>query len=437
MIDFRSLKPIQALAASVLLKKKRLMLILPRQEGKTELGVRCIRSILDRPETRTCLFLAKSKSAGNKAVREKFARLFEPDRFEVNTDHAYLKAHKTAICFQDSVDKDPDRIRGGTYHFIHWSEVAFSKLEHGVKLMDIYQKVVFPTLRVTKGYALLESTTNGSNGWRDMFENAADLGFSSLRVPLSRLVEMGLVPLSEYLEIKDQTHPDIFAQEYECEWVTFQGRVYHEFDEKTMVHDFPNPEPWQMVVEAIDWGFNPSATCVLFAYNKDGHTYIFDEHYALEELPERTAGAIKSRHEHYNIRRFSTSADHDLSRNEEMQRRGIVCNMANKVNILGNRLEIKELLWKKKLHIHPRCQNLIKDLKAAVWDPKKEGEIDYSQCTWGHFDAEAALRYLVRELSKFEAKEPEINPHIGTDDLSAIAWESTRRRRKQYDYDEG
>lgn len=434
MIDFRTLKPIQAMCASVLLRERRLMLILPRQEGKTELGVRMVRQLLDVPQTHSALFLAKSKSAGKKAVREKFFRLFDKGSFNVNTEAVIRKDHKTAICFMDSVDKDPDRLRGGTYHFIHWSEVAFSKLEHGVTVNDVFQKCITPTLRTTAGYVLLESTTNGHNGWKDLFDNASELGFKAIRISLSRLVEMGLVSVGEFEELRRTTHPDIFRQEYECEWVTFQGRAYPEFTAKHIDPTVENPSDWQMVVEAIDWGFDPSATCVLFAYVKGEVLHIFDEHYKKNEMPEVTAASIKAVHEHYKVTSFACVSDHDPAKIEELNRRGIQAGLANKVNIMGARMQIKEMFWKDRIKIHPRCKHLIRDLNAAVWETKKatkEGEIDYSQCTWGHFDAEAALRYLVRELSNFESKKPERNPHV-EDDLSAAAWNMNRAMSQDY-----
>ncbi len=58
------------------------------------------------------------------------------------------------------------------------------------------------------------------------------------------------------------------------------------------------------------------------------------------------------------------------------------------------------------LFIHPRCKFLLRDIKACEWDSQKHGEIDYKLCTWGHFDGEAALRYLIRQYNGFEAKKP-------------------------------
>lgn len=434
MMDcLRELYPPQALAASLFFKHRRLLLNLPRQEGKTELGVRLLHDLTRRPFTSSSLFLAKDKKSGKKATREKFMRIFDAREFSVNTELVYLKRHPTSSIFMDSVDKDPDRIRGGTYSAIHWSEVAFSKIEQGNSIMDVYGKIVAPTMRKTNGFVLLESTNNGKNGWFDLWENHKEFGFHRLKLSLSDLVYMGWITIEEYDRLQKETHPLIFSQEYECNWVSFQGKVYDEFDENRHVDPtILGPAPWQHTVFAIDWGFKPSATCILFGYVANGQLLIYDEHYQLEELPAITAEEIKKRFDTWGIGTFAAAADHDLARNEELHLRGIPVGQAKKVDVLGARMQIKELLYFNRLKIHPRCTNLIRDLNAAVWDAKKkkDGEIDYTQCSWGHFDAEAALRYLVRELSDFEAPAPEQNPHLvrGADPISALAHEMNRRR---------
>ncbi len=91
--------------------------------------------------------------------------------------------------------------------------------------------------------------------------------------------------------------------------------------------------------------------------------------------------------------------------------------------MLGNRLQIKEMFWKDQIVIHPRCEFLIKDLLTATWHDKKEGDLAYDQCEYGHYDAEAALRYLVRAFQDYEEDAPDLNPHMSTDDASARAWQ--------------
>ena len=429
------LRPIQAMVAARLFQCRRLLVVLPRQfGGKTELGVRLANSMLSIPTTKSALFLAKSRPAGRKAAREKFMRIFDKTLFEVNTETVYLKKFPTSCCFIDSVDKDPDRIRGGTFSFIHWCEVAFSKLEGGVTIMDVFDRVINPTMALTNGYAYLESTCNGKNGWYDLWENAADFGFSRIRVTLSDMVYLGLLAAEDYDQIQKTTHPDVFRQEYECEWITFQGKTYPEFVARHIDPDLPGPEDWQTVIMGIDWGYSPSATCVLFGYVKDGMICIFDEHYKTEELAIHTAESIRGKIAQWRVRNFAAVADHEADRNEELNRRGIACSPAQKVDVLGNRVQIKELFFQDRIRVHPRCEYLIKDLQAAVWDQKKadKGEIDYGQCSWGHFDAEAAFRYLVRELSEANELKPLVIPMADTDQASAHAWVMNEQRKNQW-----
>ncbi len=426
MLSFGQLKPLQALAASLFFKCRRLMLILPRQEGKTELGVRLLHDCIAQPEPTQGLFLAKDTKSGRRATREKFLRIFDPDHFSVNTDRVIKRADPRSSIHIASVDKDPSRLRGGTFNVIHWSEVAFSRLDHGETITGVFDKVIAPTTRIHDAYTLLETTTNGRNGFYDLWENAKDYGFSRLKISLSEMLEMGLVGLEEYTRIKSTTHPLVFDQEFECRFVSFQGRAYEEFDERDHVRDVEPPRDWQKVVAAIDWGWNPSANCILFGYVNDGIIYIFDEIYEKEQLLEATYNEMMARMERWSINHIAAVADHEDDRIEELNRRGIPCGKANKSNVLGCRIEIKEKLWRGEIVIDPRCKFLIRDLEAATWHPKKEGQLDDTMCTWGHWDAESCLRYLVRELGKFEVEKPEENPHISTDQASARVWELAR-----------
>jgi hypothetical protein len=411
------------MVANLFFRHKRLLCSLPRQEGKTELGVRFLHDVTKRPFTSSSLFLAKDQPSGKKATREKFMRLFDQKKFMVNTEQVYLRNHPTSVIYMASVDKDPDRLRGGTYACIHWSEVAFSKLEKQETIIGVYDKVIKPTIRKTGGYVFLESTNNGKNGWYDLWTNAKEYGFHTFRLGLSDLVYMGLVTPQEYDEIQADTHPDVFKQEYECEFITFLGKTYSEF--RHDVHIDPNmagPENWQAVVSAIDWGYYPSATAVLFSYVQNGVLHIFDEHYEHKELGKITAEKIIAKQNQWKINKsnYAATADHEQDRIDELNLRGIECGKANKVNVMGARIQIKELFYFNRIKIHPRCKNLIRDLDAAVWDEKKEGELDETQCTWGHFDCEAALRYLVRELSGFEKTAPIVHPVMDSSSQAAF-----------------
>lgn len=432
MNGLKELRPIQALAASLFFKHKKLLLSLPRQYGgKTELGVRIAHDLTSRSFTSSCMFVAKNAAARRKATREKFLRIFDPKIFSINTEIIFHKRFPTSQILMASVDKDPGSQRGGTLHFLHWSEVAFSKIDHGETIPDVWQKVFRPMLSQTDGYALLETTTNGTNGWKDLWDDHKSLGFHRLVVPFSKMLELGLVTQEEFDKEKSEVHPLIFAQEYECEFVTFQGRAYDEFDDSIHVRDVDPPEAWQNVIAAIDWGYHPSATCVLFGYVKEDTLYVFDEIYEHRQLIEETYESINARIQHWNLPRFACVADHEEDRNQELIRRGIGVTKADKANVLGNRLQVKEALWRKRIVIDPRCKFTRRDLLSAVWHDRKEGDLAYETCTWGHYDAEAALRYLIRAFQDYEAEEPEENPHSASDDASARAW-NIHRMNNEY-----
>lgn len=409
-MDFSEVYPIQAMVVSALRRHRRLLVMLPRQEGKTEIGIRMIRDIISTNQTRQAMFLAKSKKSAQKASREKFQRLFSNEMFKVNTEQVINRSNPSALCFIESVDKDPDRIRGGTFHFIHWSEVAFSAFENGNTVDDVVSKILLPAQRKTNGFMYLESTPNGKNGWYNLWNNAKEtMGAHTLRVPLSLLAEMGLVPKHEYERIERENLPLVFKQEYECEFVTFSGLIYSEFKER-MVCEFDAPLDLGIVAAAIDWGFR-DASCMLAAYRFEGKIWIFDEIYATGMLLTDFADTFKRHINAWGARGLQCVADHEPDRIEELQRRGIPCGNANKVDVLGNRIQIKELFHFDKIRIHPRCEYLIRDLQSATWNKdveSKREDIDYKQNDWGHYDAEAALRYLIRNLSEIPESKDEL-----------------------------
>ena len=310
--------------------------------------------------------------------------------------------------------------------------MAFSQFEHGATVKDVFDKILNPAISETNGYCLLESTNNGKNGWYDFWENASDFGFHTLRVSFSDMVYLGLVSVEEYDRIRATTQPDVFRQEWECEWVTFTGKVYEEMQENRDIwQDMPGPGPEKTILMAIDWGWFPSATCVLFAYiADDGKLCIFDEHYELKELVKITATKIKEKLTFWDADQYGAVADHDPKSIEELQLRGIPCSNADKVDVRGNRIQGKEMFFFDQIRIHPRCKFLIRDLQAATWHPEKsdKGEIDESQCTWGHFDAESTFRYLIRRFAQFTPEVVEEIPDYQIDQLSAAAFVETRRR---------
>lgn len=422
-----TMRPLQAMATAALFKHKRVMLVLPRQYGgKTETGVRLLRDLTGRPFSKTSIFLAKDKKSARRATREKFIRLFEKELFAVNSENFYLKAYPTSAGYIESVDKEPDKIRGGTFSLIHWSEIAFSKIQQGFTIDDVWQKVLQPTLSQTDGYALIETTLNGKNQFYDLWLDAPKRDFHRIRVPFWMMVEMGLISEEQYLKEKKLYSPLEFQQEFECEFVSFAGRAYPESD--LCIKPVEPPMPHERVLYAIDWGYSPSATCVLLAYKRDGKVKIFKEIYAHNQRSNETAIDLKSVLEAYGIMNALGVADHEQDRNDtlndEMSASGISTSSAQKTNLFGTRMLLKNKFHQEVIEIDPEgCPNLCRELEIAEWDNKKDGDIDYAKDSKGHFDAEAALRYLIREFFDIDERYDEDEDDM----LIEIPGEAARR----------
>ena len=62
--------------------------------------------------------------------------------------------------------------------------------------------------------------------------------------------------------------------------------------------------------------------------------------------------------------------------------------------------EVRVMLYNKQIIIHPRCVNLISEMKSAIWDNTGRRLARSDEQNRGHFDILMALVYLVRNLNK-------------------------------------
>jgi phage terminase large subunit len=260
--------------------------------------------------------------------------------------------------------------------------------------MDVYQQVLLPTLTIADGRVLIETTLNGYNGFKDFYDEAPRMGFNILHMGLDDFVKHNIITQAVYEKEEAKYHPDYFRQEFLCQWVTYTGSAYPEFDAGHIAEIEP-PKDGEPIYVSIDWGYSPSATAALFAVYRGNQLQVYAEHYALQEHAHTTAQRL-----HEETLRFPGSpmrivGDHEPDRMDTLRAHGIQAANADKREVLGSRTRIKELLYFDRLAMSPTCTYLRRDLQSAVWSGKKDGEIDSKICTWGHYDCEAALRYMI------------------------------------------
>lgn len=432
---WRELNGAQLVSLKTIAKYRLVKLMMPRQVGKTHFGCWLNREVMRQNTNLSTLFLAKDFPSITRATKEKFAKLFPEDEFRVSAisgiSHVGRGQHQgRGSGYMSGVDKVPDKLRGGTMGFIHWSEVAFAKFEAGTDFTDVYQQITLPMVSRTRGLYLMESTPNGKNFWYDFWEN--DDKFRRLKFDVDFCINVGAITRQEVDFLEQTMHPDVFNQEMNCNFVTFTGRVFAEYGEKHQETDF-HPEPHEYVVLGIDIGFSGSASSALFGCWRGGKLHIFDQIYGSHLRIGEFANKIEERMKTYAVERhrYVAYTDHDPEMVDELAQRRIKVTLADKVDPFACRMSIKEGLYGDIVRVSPiRCQWLHREMEAAAWSDRKADEMEMHGDPNGfHWDSEAALRYLWRG-ARVELEAPKEMPK-GLDQGGVVEWQAKQAKKEQ------
>jgi len=148
--------------------------------------------------------------------------------------------------------------RSRKYHKVIIDEGAFAKSN----MMDIWEKSIEPTLLDYSGSATVLSNTNGNDTANFMWQicNVPKHGFieyhapswQNPHVPKQRPDESAVDYMvrreQTYAELRAKTHPLVFRQEYEAEFVDFSGTAFFALD-KLLVED--QPVEWPKLCDSV------------------------------------------------------------------------------------------------------------------------------------------------------------------------------------------
>jgi hypothetical protein len=431
---WKELNGAQLVCLKTISRHRLLKLMMPRQVGKTHFGCWLNREVMRQNTNVSTLFLAKDFPSITRATKEKFAKLFPEDEFRVSaiSGISHLGRNQKGgrgSGYMSGVDKVPDKLRGGTMGLIHWSEVAFSKFEAGTSFEDVYQQITLPMISRTRGLYLMESTPNGKNFWYHFWEE--DKKFRRLKFDVDFCINVGAITREEVDFLEQTMHPDVFDQEMNCNFVTFTGRVYSEYEEKHLDTEFV-PLPHEYVVVGIDIGFSGSASTALFGCWREGKLHIFDQVYGTHLRIGQFADKIEERMQAYKVERhrYVAYTDHDPEMVDELTQRRIKVTLADKVDAFACRLSIKEGLYADKVRVsHIRCPWLHREIQAAAWSDTRSDEMEMKGDPNGyHWDSEAALRYLWRG-ARVELEKP-IEMPKGLDTGGMVEWKAKQAKRE-------
>jgi hypothetical protein len=306
-------------------------------------------------------------------------------------------------------NKHYDSIRGGTCSLWVVDEACFCD-----DLEDVVYSVLTPTTTMTKGRGLLSSTPDPNDPEHPFIKVFVEKAKQENKLYKYTLHDNPMLTKDQINEIisryPDKTKNIRFRAEYLCEVVRDKTKtIIPEFDdvaESEIVTDkFLIPTYYDYYL-SMDIG-GKDFTSILIAY----YDFINDTVVIIDEIvhkdkqsSKKIAKSIKDKlAEHFDekppylmfadnnniILLNDLRADHKLS--------FIPTQKDNKQAAIN---KVKILIANRQIIIHPRCVNLIRQLRTGRWSSSnKNGYKDFAKDPMGgHFDLIDALIYLIRNI---------------------------------------
>lgn len=197
-----------------------------------------------------------------------------------------------------------------------------------------------------------------------------------------------------------------FRREYLCEFITDSDlQIIPEWQDK-YVQDYAKDEYYVYYHKYVgmDLGTKDFTACIFGYYDFRKATLVVEDEFKMNGPTMNTellVGAIKKTEadlwgETPPFRRISDNNNlHLLQDMSSIHNLHFIATNKDTLEAMIN--EVRIMVQAGRIVINPKCKQLIGSLKYGVWDEKRKGFA--RSTTYGHFDALAALIYLVRNLA--------------------------------------
>lgn len=317
------------------------------------------------------------------------------------------------------LDKNPDGIRGGYADFIGLEET-----QNISRLGYLYSSVLLPMTMKRPKPMIAMIGTPGESTSNEFFTFIQKAIQEDAYIQRNIYTNTYLTPADIERYHKECLSESDWLREYMCQWVLDEKRaLVPEFTDAN-IKEVARDEnfPYYHKYESMDiGGTKQDKTVILFAYRDFVRAKTVVTHEAVISGASTTTKAIGS---HVKLTEQEAFGDYkvykriadnnnsillaDLRANREKNDFNLPFMETNKdeLHAMVNQVRINIQDYE----IHPRCKELIGNLKTGLWD-KNRLQFDHSDI-YGHFDAFAALVYLERNLDKHTNPLPRIfNPN--------------------------
>lgn len=254
----------------------------------------------------------------------------------------------------------------------------------------LFEKVIRPSLSDKKGWCTFIGTPKGFNHFYYLFTKAQTL--PDWKAFHFTVYDSPVIQADEIEKIKAGIPEDTFAQEYLGDFRKHEGLVYKEFDR--IRHIFTEkPDSFSEVIAGVDFGFTNPAAIVSIGRDADNHFWVVDEWYKNGKTNPEIVVVAKNLQKTHGINVFYPDAA-EPDRIKEMDDAGLYTREVNK-DISSGIDRVRELLKTNRLHIAAHCVNLIRELEAYRYPPKRQGNNEKEDPVKENDHALDALRYAM------------------------------------------
>lgn len=199
----------------------------------------------------------------------------------------------------------------------------------------------------------------------------------------------------EFVQSLEAAYTGLFArQELMGEFVSFEGRVYDEFDHT--VHVQEREGPWPRIVAGVDEGYTNPSVIVVLGLDGDGRAHLIEEFYQRRVLQGDVVAEAKRLREAYKITEFYIDPS---AAGLAAEMRSVGLRVTPAVNEIKDGIQqVKARLAvqadrRPRLTVSPACANTIAEFESYIWKEGKQGMKDEPEKVNDH--AMDALRYAL------------------------------------------
>lgn len=400
---------------------KKFYLLCSRRLGKSYMLLTlCFQKCLQKPGARV-LYLAPWAKDAQTIVADTAALLLEDCPAEVKPDYRgqdreFHFKNGSILRLKGTNGEHAQYLRGTHADLIVLDECGLMD-----DLKHVVSDVCMPMTLTTGGQILLATTPPRSPGhesatiYEDLAGQNAVARFSirdaphlSLDAKCAALIEAGEKParVADILLGTAEPETTTARREYFCEFVTDASlAVVKEYPEarQEVLRPWPRPAYFDAYT-AMDPGMK-DRTGLLFGYVDFSQRKLIIEDESLLSGPNtaQIASTIKGKEGALwpDKTPFMRISDVDLRLIADLHSmHGLIFSPARKEDSLGAVNLMRNMFQTRQIVIHPRCVNLDRQLKNAIWNNKATDFVRGDESSLdGHYDLVAALKYLCRMVA--------------------------------------